>query len=98
MSPGPAQATDFEIKEVVLESVNGKETDLILQMAEINVYENLHNSCITADIAIVDALNQIMNLPITGHEWIRFSFKTPGPKNPWIKLHLRIYKITSREL
>jgi hypothetical protein len=96
MSPGPAQATDFEIKELVLESVNGIETDLLLQMAEINVYENLHNSCISADIAIDDALNQIMNLPITGHEWIRFSFKTPGQS--LIKLHLRIYKISSREL
>jgi hypothetical protein len=96
MSPGPTQATDFEIKELVLESVNGTETDLILQMAEINVYENLHNSCITADMAIVDSLNQIMNLPITGHEWIRFSFKTPGQS--LIKLHLRIYKTSSREL
>jgi len=61
-------ATDFELKEVVLESITGDNIDLVLLVTEINVYENLFNSSITADFVINDALNTIKNLPITGHE------------------------------
>jgi len=89
-------ATDFEIKELVLESTTGIETDLIFLMQELNVYENIHNTCISADIVIYDALNVIKNLPITGHEFVRFSFRTPGQN--FISLRLRVYKIDLREL
>jgi hypothetical protein len=89
-------ATDFQIKEIVIEGINGVETDIVNQMAELNVYEDIHTSCITANIVVDDALNQIKTLPITGHEWIRFSFSTPGKQE--ISLHLRIFKIDSREL
>jgi hypothetical protein len=89
-------ALNFDIKEIVIESISGKEIDLIYLMEEINVYEDIHNNCISADITVDDATNQINQIPITGHEWIRFSFKTPGQK--YVNLHLRIYKIDAREL
>ena len=89
-------ATDFEIKEIVIEAINGVNTDILEQMAELNVYEDINNSCLSANIVVDDALNQIKTLPITGHEWIRFSFRTPNKK--FITLRLRIFKIDSREL
>ena len=89
-------ATDFEIVEVVLESTTGIETDLIEQILELNVFESIYNSTISANIVVYDATNEIKNLPITGHEWLRFSFRTPSLE--YISLRLRVFKIDSREL
>jgi hypothetical protein len=90
-------ATNFDIKEIVIESISGKEIDVTLLMEEINFYEDIHNNCISADISIVDALNQINKIPLTGHEYIRLSWKTPHA-NDYVNVRLRIYKIDTREL
>ena len=89
-------AKDLQVKEIVIESVTGVEWDISLLMAEFNVYEDIYNSTVSADIVIDDAFNRIKNMPITGHEWLRLKFATPG--KALIELRLRIYKISAREL
>lgn len=89
-------AKDFELTELVIESITGQEWDVSLLMGEINVYEDIFNATISANIVMDDADNRIKNIPITGHEWIRIAFRTPDKNH--IKLHLRIYKINAREL
>lgn len=89
-------AGDCEIKEVVIETIPGDEWDISLIMVELNVYESIFNHTISAEIVIDDTDNKIKNFPITGHEWVRFTFDTPGKSE--IVQHLRIYKISSRQL
>jgi hypothetical protein len=89
-------AKDFELSELVIESVTGEEWDISLLMGEINVYEDLFNATISSNIVIDDGDNRIKNIPITGHEWIRIAFRTPDKSH--IQLRLRIYKISAREL
>jgi hypothetical protein len=92
----PNHATNFEIRDIVLETISGAEIDIHLLIDEFNVYESLFNATISADFVIDDANNIIKNLPITGHEYLRFSFKTPGQN--WVKCRLRVYKIGQRQL
>ena len=94
--PQQTFSTDFDLTEITIESITGIDTNILFQVDELNVYEDIHNTCISADIVVDDTLNQIKNLPITGHEWIRFSFRTPN--KTYISLRLRIYKISKREL
>jgi hypothetical protein len=89
-------ATDFELTEIVIESTNGTEIDIVDLMVELNVYENIHNSCISADIAVYESLNIVKHTPITGHEWIRFSYRTPNQQV--ISLRLRIFKVSNKQM
>jgi hypothetical protein len=89
-------AKEFELNELVIESITGEEWDISFVMGELNIYEDIFESTISADIVIDDATNLIKNIPITGHEWIRITFQTPD--RAVNKLRLRIYKVSSREL
>lgn len=87
---------DFELDELIFESIPGTEWDIKYIMAEFNIYEDIFNSTISANIVIDDADNKINNFPITGFEYVRFKFRTPD--KDYIILRLRVYKIDKREL
>jgi hypothetical protein len=89
-------AGDFELDELVFESIPGIEWDIKLLMAEANIYEDIFNSTLTGNIVLDDADNRINNFPITGFEYIRFKFRTPDKS--YITLRLRVFKIDQREL
>lgn len=88
-------AKDFELEELVIETVPGTEWDVSLLLAEMSIYEDVFNATISADILLDDAENRIKNFPITGHEWIRIKFRTPNKS--YVSIRLRLYKISARE-
>lgn len=88
-------AKDFELEELVIETVTGVEWDISLLLAELNVFEDLFNATVSTEFLIDDADNRINSFPITGHEWVRIKFRTPDKS--YVKLRQRIYKISNRE-
>jgi hypothetical protein len=89
-------AKDFELEELILITVTGKEWDIGLLLSELNIYEDIYSASVSADLILSDAENRLRTFPITGHEWIRFKFRTPD-KN-YVSMKMRIYKISNRGL
>lgn len=92
---GILYAKDFELEELVIETITGDEWDISLLLAELSIFEDIFNATVSAEMVIDDSDNRINNFPITGHEWVRIKFRTPDKS--YINLRQRIYKISSRE-
>lgn len=86
---------DFDIAEMTIETVTGVEWNIENIISEVNIYEDLFGATVSAQIVINDTKNQIANFPITGHEYVRLSFRKPNAD--YIAVRLRIYKISNRE-
>jgi len=52
----------YDFKKVLLRD---HDIDIRFKVLEINIYESIFQSCMTADITIIDADNMVANLPIT---------------------------------
>lgn len=78
--PGDYSLTD--IKLISYRSKNGDSNpDFVgieTMVVEMNIYESIHNKCLSGDLLVVDAQNIIEKLPLTGNERLSFKFITPG--------------------
>jgi hypothetical protein len=90
-------ALSWDLKTLTITTIKGNVVDISFLMEEINIFEDIHNNTISADVTIADAQNIINKLPITGHETLQLSFKSAGQQN-YVSLNLQIYKIDSRQL
>ena len=70
MTQGVQYAGEFIIEEAVLTSPNGLKTDILndLALIEINIFEDIFRSSITGSILVGDTRNIISKLPIMGQE------------------------------
>ncbi len=87
---------DFNLIKMELVSASGDSVDIRYITIEFNVYEDLYNNNVTADIVINDAKNMLMNFPIFGYETLNLAFATPT-KETWEKT-LRLTRITQPTL
>ena len=78
--------------------------DLIPHLEELNIYENIFSSSLTAHITLNDSVNLPFNLPILGEETINCKIRMEGdeasPKEPRIVKppSLHIYNLSDRFL
>lgn len=88
---------DFEIKNLVLTTVDGLEHNIRFILTELNVYEDIWNNQITCDVLVNDATNMIQNLPLFGFETLLLEFRTMPDKQLFSKT-FRLVRITDRKL
>jgi len=96
IDPGISHPTDFQINSLFLISDSGRSVDLRLVMGELNIFEDIFNSCIVGDLVISDSNNLINMLPLTGFEYLLIEFTKPSQIQKFTKV-FRVYKITNRK-
>jgi len=79
MAIGAMYAGDFIIREALLISPTGSITDLLTDVAivEINIFEDIMKSSLTGSIIIGDTNNVVSLLPIVGQEYLTLKLETP---------------------
>lgn len=72
---------DFSIDYVKLYPWNGGEPiDITNIRGQINIYEDIFNSCLTGSIQLIDAWDIPVLYPLIGEEILEISWKRPGTK------------------
>ena len=75
----PSFPGDFELQKLIITSPHKKGyVDLKAAWSDFNIYENLFQNYLTADIQIVDGVGLMESLPIIGEETIEIQVKTKG--------------------
>ena len=75
----PSFPGDFELQKLIITSPHKKGyIDLKAAWSDFNIYENLFQNYLTADIQIVDGVGLMESLPIIGEETIEIQVKTKG--------------------
>ena len=75
----PSFPGDFELQKLIITSPHKKGyVDLKAAWSDFNIYENLFQNYLTADIQIVDGVGLMESLPIIGEETIHIQVKTKG--------------------
>ena len=78
------KAGDYILSDITLISYqtgdgsNPKKISIRDSVVEFNIYESIHNKCLSGDITVVDSLNVANHLPLTGFERIEFKVFTPS--------------------
>ena len=88
---------DVLIDSITIESAAGAVLDVRPQFVSMNIYEDIFANGLSGFIVLVDALNLIRYLQITGREKLKIRFGTPGEdnKNLFITKEFNIYKVSS---
>lgn len=86
---------DIGIQNISIVSPNGKATDIQYMVESGVFYENIVTPIVYGQIEVLDGLNLIDKLPITGFDYILVSFKSPGSSKP-IKKNFRVFDIKNR--
>ena len=71
-------AGEYKISELKLFTSSGNVVNLSQIYSSIIIYEDIFNSSMTGSIMLVDTNNIIMNMPITGQDFISLKIETPG--------------------
>lgn len=88
---------DILIDSITIESAAGALLDVKSQFISINIYEDIFSNGLSGFIVLVDSLNLIRYLQITGREVLRVVFSTPGDPyaGDYLEKTFRIYKVSS---
>ena len=70
-------AVDVEIEELVIRAASGK-YNLLPHLIELNIYENIFRSALTANLTLSDSHNIPAKLPIVGQETVDINIKFTG--------------------
>lgn len=88
-------AGDVSIKEVQINSLNGRVANITNQVLSIEIYEDLFSPFISLSIVVQESLDYLNLFPFVGEEYIDFHVDTPSMNKP-IKGRFYIYKIADR--
>ena len=92
-------AGEYEISDMRIYSASGNIVDVSVMYQALNIYENMFSNIVTGSILLADTDSLLMNLPITGQEFLSFKITTPGLENvpiDYTKNLMCIYKIDKR--
>jgi len=87
---------DVRIESIIIR--NGvREVDVTGMMIQFNLFEDLYNNVLTANLTLVDSVNLIGTVPFVGLETVEIVFKTPGfLSEEATELFLNVYQISDR--
>ena len=88
---------DILVESLTITSAAGVSLDVKSQFVSINIYEDMFSNGLSGFLVLVDSLNLIRYLQITGRETLKVSFATPGDNNStdFREREFLIYKISS---
>lgn len=82
----------YELNALTLYNYRNEKVDINELFEEINIYEDLFNNTITADIVILDARGFYEEFPIIGEETLILEYTKSGDRT--VSLNFRLYKIS----
>ena len=71
-------AGEFEVSSLKIISTKGVEADISKTVMEINVFENLFSSSMSASILLADTNDLASKLPIIGQEFVKMKIQMPS--------------------
>lgn len=71
-------AGDYEIKEAILHTSTGNIINLQTMIGQIDIFEDITKTTVTASLVLMDTNNIVMNAPITGNDYVSLKIQTPG--------------------
>jgi len=74
-------AGEFKLEKVSITTHNNIEFDITSQIMEINFFEELMSSSVSANITVIDTQNIVSDAPIIGQEYVHISIRTPNLRN-----------------
>jgi hypothetical protein len=88
---------DVLIDSITIESAPGAILDVRSQFVSMNIYEDIFANGLSGFIVLVDSLNLIRYLQITGREKLTIRFATPGEDTDtdFLTKEFTIYKVSS---
>ena len=89
-------AGDVYIKEVQLNSLNGRVANVTAQVEQIEIFEDLFSPFTTMSIVMRESIDYINLFPFVGEEYVDIDIFTPT-MNKGFKGRYYISKITNRE-
>jgi len=78
MAESTQYAGEFKLEKVIITTHDNKTFDLTAQVVEINVFEELMSTSVSATITVVDTQNIVSDAPIVGQEYIQLLIRTPN--------------------
>ena len=91
-------AGQYKLRECNLLSSTGVVARLDANVLEIDLYESMFSSFMTANLIIVDQNNLIANMPIVGQEFVSLKLETPGVGTiDYTDTVFCVQKVTSRK-
>lgn len=94
------RAGDFNLDEIVINTITNDSVDFKAAFTEINLYESIYSNSISGNISIRDSKNFIQRYSISGQENIAFNVHTPGAEgDDQINLKdfpMRVYKVSDK--
>ena len=89
---------DILIESLTIQSAAGATLDVKGQFVSINIYEDIFANGVSGFLVLVDSLNLLRYLQITGRETLKVTFITPGDiptMDEYIDREFYIYKVTT---
>lgn len=91
----------INILEMKLISMRGVIIDLITQpgfLVEFNLVEDIFSNFLQGQLTLVDSVNLVSRIPITGEEYLYVKAVTPGFDDYVFDKVFRVYSLTNREI
>jgi len=89
---------DILVESLTIESAGGATLDVKGQYVSINIYEDMFANGLSGFLVLVDSLNLLRYLQVTGRETLRVTFITPGETatmDDYLDMEFMIYKVTT---
>ena len=89
---------DILIDSLTIQSAAGATLDVKGQFVSINIYEDMFANGVSGFLVLIDSLNLLRYLQITGRETLKVTFITPGDQpgmDEYIDREFKIYKVTT---
>lgn len=94
-NPGVFNASDYQIKSLMLYTSDGQAVDLTNLVLELNIYEDLFSATMSGEVLLSDALDMMSIFAVHGNEYIKLSIDKPSLDQP-IEKSFRVYSIKNR--
>jgi len=87
-------AGEYSISELKLMSSSGNVVDLSLTYISLSLFEDIFKPSMTGLIVLTDANNMLMNMPITGQDYLSLKIETPSLEEHAINYTETVFSVT----
>jgi hypothetical protein len=87
-------AGEYSVSELKLMSSSGNVVDLSRTYISLSLFENIFSSSMSGIIVLTDANNLLMNMPITGQDYLSLKIETPSLEQHAIDYTETVFSIT----
>ena len=87
-------AGEYSLSELKLMSSSGNVVDLSRTYISLSLFENIFSSSMSGIIVLTDANNLLMNMPVTGQDYLSLKIETPSLEEHAIDYTETVFSIT----